>query len=179
MVLILGHVGRTAALLVDCLGNVGGFPIDQTQLTPQLRIAHYDEYPVLGVARRRGTDGRVDYFRDNLVRHWIRLQPAQSPRRIHRLEQSDIAHSRPPIEYVNNKGLENSSLQSHTNATPMGVERNDLSRACSYETLLFHSTLFEDLSVSRCLRKDGRSKDQGSVHYSMSRRSPLISCCGC
>src|SRR5262249_21754950 len=100
LVLLVGHVGGAAARLIDRLGDLRSFTVDQTQLAPQLRITHHDEYPELGVTCRRGTDGGVEDFRHDLVRHWIRFESAQRPRQIHRLEQSSIAHGDLPIEWV-------------------------------------------------------------------------------
>ena len=39
MVLLVGHVGGTAARLVDRLRNVGGFAVDESQFAPLLWVA--------------------------------------------------------------------------------------------------------------------------------------------
>src|SRR5262249_3561215 len=92
-------MGRAAACLIHRLGDLRSFTVDQTQLAPQLRITNHDEYPQLGVTRRRVSDGGVDDFRQEFVWHWIWFEWTERPRRIHRFEQADIAHGDLPSNF--------------------------------------------------------------------------------
>src|SRR5262245_48614338 len=74
--LLFGHVCRTAPCRVHCAGNVGGLPVDRTELVTLLRIANNDEGPVLCVTGRRCANCRVEDLRDNRIWHWVLLQLA-------------------------------------------------------------------------------------------------------
>src|SRR5690242_21874389 len=85
-VLPLAEVRRTAARRIDSYGDVGGLAVDDAELSPQLRVAHHDKGPALGVSTRRCADRRIEDLCDQVLRHRIGFESADGSGRIDRLE---------------------------------------------------------------------------------------------
>src|SRR5262249_5442346 len=86
---------RPAPRLVYLTRDIGGLAVDHAQLAPLLHVAHHDERPVLRISGRGRANGGVQDAGDDLLGYRIGFEPAQRPRRVYGVEQSDLRHSEP------------------------------------------------------------------------------------
>src|SRR5580693_8954735 len=86
---------RPTARLVHLARDVRGLAVDQAESAPLLGLAHHDERPILGVARRGRANGGVQNAGDDLLRDWIGFEPAQGACGIDSVEQSNLSHREP------------------------------------------------------------------------------------
>jgi hypothetical protein len=88
---------RPSAHLVHLARDIGSLAVDQAKLAPLLAVAHHDERPVLGIARRGRSNGGVQNAGDDFLRDWIGFQSAQGPCGGDGVEQSDLRHREPHV----------------------------------------------------------------------------------